>query len=172
MILGLDIAPARIGLVFLTEKWSGQVDEYIHIFSFTPQGSHLIAKAEHAVVKLMAQAHLFHPERIYVEDYPLGNNSKGTRERAEFTGIIKHALWYDNANWLPIAVNISSARKTLLGKVPQGKGLAKKVCFESLKSLGFQLTCDDEADALVVANHGASLLDRSFITALEQPTRG
>ncbi len=164
-IVGLDLSPARCGVAILMPEWSAGPDRFVHIESFAPDAEHLIAKAHLAAVLLVKLVSRWKPKHVFIEDYPFANNTMGSRERAEFAGIVKQALWLHNEAWLPTPVNISTARKTLLGDVPQGHGLAKKVVFESLKSLGFALRFDDEADALVVANHAASMLARPFITA-------
>lgn len=165
-IMGLDLSPARCGVAILLPEWKAAPDRFAIIESFAPGSEHLIARAHTASIVLARLAQRWKPKHIFIEDYPFSNNTAGSRERAEFAGIVKQALWLQHEAWLPTPVNISTARKTFLGNFfPQGKGLAKLVVFESLKSLGFKLAFDDEADALVIANHAASILGRTFITA-------
>lgn len=86
--------------------------------------------------------------RVYVEDYAYGSIHRGM-DLGELGGAVKVALF--QLGHVVVPVNQSTARKYLLGKLPQkDRGSAVAV---ALKDWGADFPNSDEGDAFVVANY-------------------
>lgn len=91
---------------------------------------------------------------IYVEDYAYGLSGQGRKMRiGELGGAIKMTLLKDY-DLVVTPVNVMTARKYLLGKLPRANQAA--AAMDGLKAMGAKFATSDEADAFVIANYGLS----------------
>jgi hypothetical protein len=161
-VVGLDLALKRSAACYVPAGW--EVGDWASLRFcvvgaavaerdplLVAQRLDLIASAiRDFVADLPARPHAF------VEDYGFSAQHSGMWI-AEGAGCVKRDL-YRHLRVTLVPVNQSSARKTLLQKVPQGKGAAPAAVVSRLRAAGFPHEGSDEADAFVVANHGRSLL--------------
>lgn len=92
-------------------------------------------------------------DEVFIEDSNVWSGS--TKRLCKLSGVVEHEL-YKELGIAPRLVNVSSARKLLLGSVPRQEKLAKVVVLESLRSLGGRFEDDAQSDAFAVANWGRS----------------
>lgn len=111
--------------------------------------------------------------RVFVEDLPRFGRAFSVLELAMLRAEIQHELTTFHVVLEP--VQLSTARKTLLGKVPQGKGIAKKTAIATVRSLtgdADPFVSDDEVEAFVVLNDAMIKLgERAFIAPPAEPKR-
>ncbi len=153
MIVGIDSSMLALGLCavpndFTLGDWSRVKARTI----VTKPGTHDIIRFEHLAHCVVSFCASVEPDEIFIEDALVYRGN--TKRICKLSGIIEHEI-YRNLAILPRLVNVSSARKLLLGSVPQ-RDLAKKVVEESLRSLGAHFEDDAQADAFCVANFGRS----------------
>ena len=100
---------------------------------------------------------------IFVEDYAYGLAGNSGIRLAELGGALKYAISQEcSVSVEPI--NMTTARKIFLGKIPKGKGAAQVAVHSTLKRMGFAYEGSDEGDAFVIANAGRSLLGMTAAT--------
>jgi hypothetical protein len=100
---------------------------------------------------------------VYVEDYAYGLAGNSGIRLAELGGALKYAIAQEcGVSVEPI--NMTTARKIFLGKIPKGKGAAQVAVHSTLKRMGFAYEGSDEGDAFVIANAGRSLLGMTAAT--------
>lgn len=95
--------------------------------------------------------------QCWIESYALGlqGKNKDAHRLIELGGVVRHEL--RGLGYELRTANMSSARKLLLGKVPKGKGVAKKTCQATLRSAGMPHSWTlDQSDAMVCLNYGMS----------------
>lgn len=95
-------------------------------------------------------------ELAVIEGYSYGSNTKYIRELAELGGTIRNALWRERIAYLDVP-------PSTLKKVATSDGHANKVKViqAAERKLGYEGSCDDEADALWLREIGWELLGQS-----------
>jgi hypothetical protein len=94
---------------------------------------------------------------VYVEDYAYAQHSQSIAGLHESGGIVKRDL-YRSLGRAPIPVTASTARKTLLQKLPRQNGIKQWVEANVRRLKGEAIYWNgDEIDAFVIANHGLML---------------
>jgi hypothetical protein len=100
---------------------------------------------------------------IFVEDYAYGLAGNSGIRLAELGGALKYAISQECGVSIE-PINMTTARKIFLGKIPKGKGAAQVAVHSTLKRMGFAYEGSDEGDAFVIANAGRSLLGMTAAT--------
>lgn len=111
-----------------------------------------------------------HPHRnVYVENYAFSQASTSATTLRELGGIVK-AEFRRRLGKVPIPVTASSARKTLLQRLPKAK--LKQFTEDNVRKLGGEALYwnADVVDALVCANHGVMLEGGVPLSFLGTPT--
>lgn len=156
MIIGIDASERALGLVAIPAAWD--IDEWHAVIAQTlPAGTGGPSQLRRSLAKqVVTFCRAVNPTRVYIEDYPR-HGAFNIGRLAELHGVLKdHVEFEFGVSVEP--VNMSSARKLLLGKLPRGKGMAKKAVLESLRSVWIPGIDDAQADAFTVANFGRSQL--------------
>ncbi len=158
VIVGLDLSLRNVGMVAIPEAWDQEWKALDHeTFRTSTAGESsrtdtLIAIGTR-VVDFCRRTEATH---IYCEDYPRHLRSASVHTLAEVGGVVKARV----REWTGLdvtPVNLSDARKLLLGRLPKAD-IAKRVVFEGLISCGAHFEDDHQADAFCVANWGLSEL--------------
>ncbi len=98
---------------------------------------------------------------VFVEDYAYGMAGQSGMMLGELGGAVKYALRYDVKLGVR-PVNQSTARKFLLGKLPQKDRAA--VVVAQLEEWGCPFATSDEKDAFTIANYGRTELGMPGLT--------
>ena len=100
--------------------------------------------------ELVQMANDWRVRHVFAEGYTFGAFGASHYQLAELGGAVLFA--FAQRGILVRRINVSTARKYLLGKVP--KKNPKPIVCATLKRAGLTLATDDEYDAFVVANAG------------------
>lgn len=107
--------------------------------------------------------------RVFVEDLPRFGGAHGVIELAMLRAEVQRQLTPFGILLEPVP--LSTARTTLLGTLPQGKGIAKKTAIATMRSLAGEadpFESDDEVEAMVILNHEMSKLGEHCFVAPPQ----
>lgn len=154
-IIGIDASEKATGLVAVPAAWDLDQWQRVEATTLEPVEVPGVAMRRNISRRVAAFAAKFQPAAVYIEDYPR-HGAFNIGRLAELHGVIKDQLAELGLHVVP--VNISSARKLLLGKLPTGKGAAKRTVLNSLRSVWMRGIDDAKADAFCVANFGRSEL--------------
>jgi len=169
LVVGLDLSIRCTGMVALpsafarTFEWSA-VRHRIVESKAVPTGvrertERLVTIAEEIAEWVSARS----PDVIALEEQAFNQGFAHSREIGELTGIVKARLL---GLGVPIVtVPATTARKTLLGKVPR-KG-SKDAVSSVLRRMGAPWTGTDRSDAFAIANHVLSTHGHPAVTVRE-----
>lgn len=170
-ILGVDVSLNACGLCVLPDNWAAggrfdwsevKTDTVGRKLSRDAGESLRAGRLDYlaAAVALFARKH--DADVAVFEQYAFNRADSNARAIAEAGGCIRLELHRMGIE-LHVAV-ASSARKTLLGKLPRGKGVLKPAVQRTLRDMGAPFWQDDNrCDALVVANHYLSVAGFGFV---------
>jgi hypothetical protein len=170
-VVGIDLSLTRAAAVYLREDWvpgswagveSMVVGEALEKASLAELAGRL-AKNARRLTEFAARR-----DRdgllVAVEDLVGGLAGKGGLRLAGLDGALKAFLF--EAGIVATPINVSTARKTLLGKVPQGKGAAPAAVQAVLARMGSPWAGSDQGDAWCIANHLRSIAGMSFVSVV------
>jgi hypothetical protein len=164
-VLGVDLSlSGGLGLCAVPLSWDRDFRrvtfEVIKPTADQPRAMQLSELAGR-VVAFVARTGATH---CWIEGYTASGRAFGVQHLAEVGGVVRLAL-LERSNIIAETAPLSSARKLLLGKLPRGKGMAKKTAHKSVEALAGRLLDGNEGDAFVVANYGIAELGEVFIAA-------
>ena len=165
VILGIDLSMSGgLGLCLVPPDWDSDFRKCRTDTIFPKKGANQSERLWQLVDGVDRFAVSGGATEFWVEGYA-ASGARALHYLAEVGGAIRVHLWsYFDAE-LNVA-HISSARKTFLGRLPQGRGVAKKVIQETLRSLSAPFAADNnQCDAFVVANHALSVRGLVFMCA-------
>ncbi len=178
IILGLDLSLTAPAAVVLGERWDptcafeASIDSRCWKAKLAEMAREQSKKADWPMVRwnaiavwLIEYAVTFEVTHVFVEDYAYSAQATAGRALAELGGVVKFRMWRE-LNRIVHPVNMASARKTLLGRVPAKRtsGIAVKDFVNSkLAQMGARFGTLDEGDAFVIANHARSLLGLAHV---------
>jgi len=155
MIVGIDSSLTAFGLCAIPAAFSVHDWNRLKMRTVvTKPGSCDADRFAHIARCAVSFCAAMNADAVFIEDVPSLLRSKSTKRLTKLSGVVEHEL-RKNLGLEPTLVNISSARKLLLGSVPRGE-LAKVVVFESCRSFSPLFEDDAQADAFAVANYGRS----------------
>lgn len=163
-ILGLDLSATAPAAVAIPVGWAGdwtRVRSQRWEFKLTKKASdndrarRCLKIGEH--IGLFAHRHGC--TEAWIESYAYGKKT-AAHTLAEVGGVVRVVLLEQSVQLR--TANMSSARKLLLGKIPIGKGQAKKACSACLLEAGSPAWSLDESDAFVAANLGLYEMGATF----------
>src|SRR5262245_50249239 len=161
VIVGLDLSLTATGMVALPLNWDRNWSRVKARTIVTYPGENALDRLLHIAKCVSSFVAASQGESIFVEDYIKQGFNVG--KLAELAGVVKVEL--RRVHGLTARpVNVSSARKLLIGSVPKGK-LAKLIVLEACRSLGAKFEDDAQSDAFAVANYGLSELGEWFVSA-------
>ncbi len=156
MIVGVDSSITALGLAAIPGDWAANDWARIQARTIvTKPGSVDVMRFEHLARCVVSFCETVGADEVFIEDSSVWGGT--TKRLCTLSGGIEHEL-YAKLAIIPRRVNVTSARKLLLGSVPRQQGVAKVVVQESLRSLGAHFEDDAQADAFAVANFGRSEL--------------
>lgn len=161
IILGIDLSLARTAAVAIPTDWDGQWQRVAEMSEGAnlPRNATDLERVERVATiasRLVRFAQAHNAEQAWIESYAFGGSFMA-HTLGELGGVVKHEL--ARAGLELRTVNMGSARKLLLGKIPRGKGAAKDAVQRVLVAAGLPFRWKpDEFDALVVANWAMSEL--------------
>lgn len=155
-VLGLDLSLTRTAAVVIPATW--QPCEWGDIRSRTfggplekgPSAQELADRVCGIARGVVEYAREFGVRHVYAEGYTFGAFGASHYQLAELGGAVLFA--FAQKGMLVRRINVSTARKYLLGMVP--KKNPKPVVRSTLERAGLHFATDDEYDAFVVANAG------------------
>jgi hypothetical protein len=155
-ILGLDLSATAPAAVAVPVGWNGDWSQvrskrWEHPLTKDATDNARIMRCRVIAFDVWAFAEQNGCAVAWIESYAYGMMT-AAHTLAEVGGVVRSLL--DSRGIQLRTANMSSARKLLLGKIPKGKGLAKKVCAAALLSCGSPAWSLDESDAFVAANWG------------------
>lgn len=165
-IVGLDLSLRGAAAVFIPVRWTpGDWSKLKsrRIGLELPAGASHLSRVDRltTIADVLVNFAVFGDSPIvYVEDYAYGLAAQGGMRIAELGGVVKAAFARKRLEVTP--VNISTARKLFLGKLPS-KGSAV-VTHKMLREMQFPFETSDEGDAFVVANWALESLGRTAIS--------
>ena len=169
-VLGIDLSLRATGLVLLPDGWIGPDGCDWSEVRYATIGESLkigasetarIGRVDRLAIDIVHTARLWNPTHCVLEQYAF-RADKQAYARAELGGCVKRDLF--NAGFAVDAVHSSTARKTLLGKLPRGKGVLKPTVQIRLREMDAPFWRDDnQCDAFVVANHWLSAHGAQFV---------
>lgn len=169
-VVGLDLSLKRAAACYVPPDWDPCDWKRLR---FRIVGGQVVAREPEAVARRLSDiAHGMvdfvdqagKGAKVFSEDYGFGAQHAAAWI-GEGGGVVKKDLW-ERLGVVVVPVNQSTVRKTFLGKLPR-KG-AGTVVVQVLRRLGFPWEGSDEADALIVALHGRSLLGMPALTVGER----
>jgi hypothetical protein len=155
-ILGLDLSATAPAAVAVPCDWNGdwrkvQSRRWQHPLTKEATDNARAMRCRVIAFDVWGFAQLHHCTEAWIESYAFGMKT-AAHTLAEVGGVVRSLL--DSRGMQLHTANMSSARKLLLGKIPRGKGLAKKACSDCLSTAGAPAWSLDESDAFVAANLG------------------
>lgn len=154
MIVGIDSSIAALGICAIPDDFGPRDWDRIKARTLvTKPGTADVMRFEHLARCVVSFCGAVEADEVFIEDSNVWSGS--TKRLCKLSGVIEHELFKELAI-VPRLVNVTSARKLLLGTVPQKKDVAKLVVEESLRSIGAHFEDDAQADAFCVANWGRS----------------
>lgn len=160
-VMGLDLSLRHTSAVYLSPRWRvgkwSQVpivragEELKNPIPFTEvRRLDAIVNVLEAFYRKFADREF--PTQVYVEDYAYGLAGRSGMKLGELGGAVKRSFFHSFGVTL-IPVNISTARKFFLGKIPRGKGAAASAVHGALQRLKWPHIDSDPGDAFVIANY-------------------
>jgi hypothetical protein len=165
-VIGIDLSLRRTAAVHLPADWipgtwdgvQSMVSEQEGVEGRDPEAH---AYRLHAIAERLATfIGVCKVKHVYCEDHAYGLAGRGGVTLAELAGAVKGRLFARGVVVIP--VNMMTARKLLLGKLPR-KGAATAVQ-DALKQMGSPFEGSDEGDAWTVANWGRTELGMAGVT--------
>lgn len=164
-VVGLDLSLRSAAAAFVpstfkgntkhvrVQTWGYELDREASEESLAKR-RHIIATGIREWLRGLSKKHIV--ERVFIEEYAFSRNSSSATGLHELGGVVKNVLL--EASFHFTSVTASSARKTLLQKLP--KKDIKAFTEDNVRRLAGEALYwnADEVDAFVVANHGMMLM--------------
>lgn len=161
-VLGLDLSTRAAAAIAVPSNWGGDFDFVRRLVvgvKLTRDATDLerALRTDLIANRIVEFAVDYQVGDAWLESYAFGK-STSAHTLGELGGVVRLKLV--QAGVRIHTANMSSARKLLLGRIPQGKGAAKAAVYRSLRAAGMRFgpteTAYDEGDAFVCANWGLS----------------
>lgn len=161
IVLALDLSLRSTGVVAVPHTFAADLDwstvEHAVITTYAlPQGASVVASIGRILAiegQVIQALERIQPDMIALEEQAFSQRGAHARELGELTGVVKAGIVSTLAGMGKplLTVTASTARKTLLGKVPRVG--AKERVHEVLTEMGAPWVDRDRSDAFVIANH-------------------
>jgi hypothetical protein len=155
VVVGLDLSLRSAAAVALNPSWvPGTWNIPTSVVGYgikaaTPeQRSARLVEIADALIVFAKRERATH---VFVEDYAYGLAGLGGMMLAELGGAVKF-LFYKQLGLVVTPVNVSTARKYFLGKLPPKDRAA--ITHRTMLELGCPFKTSDERDALLIASYG------------------
>jgi len=165
-VMGLDLSTRASAAIVLPRNWAGDWTMMRSLVFGSALEKTATVRDRALRTESIAEAVVqfgndYGVRHVWIEGYAFSRVSASTHILAELGGVVKLELV--RAGMQVQIANMGTARKLLLGRVPRGKGAAKKGALKALRAAGMPFrsgkdTWNDEADAFVAANFGMSEL--------------
>lgn len=177
-VVGLDLSLTATGMCALPLDWSFALEEVKtstcgYALDAGATARERIVRATEIADAVFDFCKAHQARAVYVENHAFGAGGARANETIEMTGIVKAKL-FDDWGIVVEPVVASSARKTLLQKLPsprgQKRGALKAWVVANVRRLGGPALgwSEDEVDAFVCANMGLMLRGGTAMTFLGQ----
>ena len=159
VVVGLDLSLRAAAAAKVTLPWDGDLEDVVTRVIGDEVSKDSAPEAYARRLDLIAKSMVDFcdgADVVYVEEYAFSQMSKRAHSLGEVGGVVKLEL-FRRLGHAPIPVTASTARKTMLQKLPR-KGV-KEFTMRNVRRLGAPADrwTEDQIDAFVCLNHGVML---------------
>lgn len=154
-VMGIDLSFKNTAVVVLPAGWSPGDWCAVRSVRLSEEGKLAGQERVEAIVaRIYERIEVYGVERVFIENYAFSFSANSITGIAEVVGALRHMVWCGRRQ-LVVPIVASSARKTLLGRLPKmsRKEIKKHIEIE-LGKMGASFEDEDTRDAFVVANRG------------------
>lgn len=172
-LLGLDLSARVAAAVAVPTDWGGDwhrvgAMSYGFELALIAEEEDRIDRCEEIAERIVSFAIAHGCVEAWIEGYAFAQVT-GAYTLGELGGIVKSRL---KAAGIKLRrANMGTARSLLLGRIPRGKGMAKKAVVRTLEAAGARFATVDENEAMVCANLGLSTWPKAQFFASPKPPR-